>query len=1263
MSDPFEEQEKTRKANEDRQNAIRAANDAHDKEAWGAHDQHRDEVQAPMKDADDRMAIKQNEAKRRMDGGNDDNSFASRLYNSAGCLKPLIDKAAAKAGYTGNMSDFMGGLGRAARGDQQKEPPNNIDDAFKFADSACKAYDTYRPQVHGMLDKLGVDTGKADNFMGGLKNAIGGGSSGMPMDQALGRMADKIKSGDVKDPAKAQGFMKGLSDAYKNNQGAVDGFMGGYLGKDKMGDFNKMMGGIDGIGNTDRTDGKAWNKMLGDKGIPGADGLGGGAAPMGLPDAGGLSGATDIAGGAGGAGSAAGAATAGASAAPVLGTAVDAVKDTAKDLKKIKAKYAQKKADRAQAKAGDEENIKNQVNDKVQDGIDGIGQKAEETKAVVENVGAGVATEAEIAALDAAFGAGEVIRAIPGASKLLRKANKLIIGAAIMLVVAVPLTMCGFFIASLGFIGLVSSMIETNTTKPVVADLTQLAAERMETDRDYRMLALGRVETLISDHRIPDDIHPLLDTVLADGEGTTDEYSRIATLLAEEYMGVYRAYAADGTTPTKLDRAQHYMDGSSNGPEVTALAGSASWLAKVADWVTFGSSLQQLVAMPEFEEYFDAQQRTQIAELYGIINTAYAETDPVAVGSAYQAASASTLDAPKKCFSSTDRNYVVNDGDVTLPDNQVIVDAMETLKNLLSGVSLLGINQAIADLYDQTVGLELFTALNAAKSGFVEGSSMGHLASAIAGGDKVASTSPSWFDWLGGGIALALVDGKYGEAANDGFTRAAEKMIEKYHADPKSKEWQTDFLNGDYVKACQEIVAAGKMDIYYEVNCQQMSYIKMIESYIDPLGDGPRTVSCTGGMPVNAPFDPQLTAWINASSVSTGVYAPLIAAVITLENSGATTFDKQCEVQPTPPNESGLMQLGTTPNPATPDEVPSWDQVKDQVASSPMWSKKGTEVEPLVCDDNNKTTGNEDTIFGGGYFIAARLQSCASCAQEDGSPCVDPADGEPWCTPDQVLPSDSPSEEQIRYIGYRYTGSCDPSKPADLMTMEVCDGTDCKSEKKTYCDWLLYFTKQYGDAASGYTAPQCTVTGTGGGGGGIGAGPNLMANVTLFLEDNEHYGEGMLVDVWPHGALRSYPNYRNFESNEGTGIGDYALCADFVMAVYQHTNSAFKNAGWADRGAENMINGLVADGVYHENGGYDAPQVGDIAGMNSPGESGVHHVGIICEIGPNTLTICQYNSRNKYHMEFIPGSNNVYPGNSGLNMLGWGHPCTPELCP
>ena len=67
--------------------------------------------------------------------------------------------------------------------------------------------------------------------------------------------------------------------------------------------------------------------------------------------------------------------------------------------------------------------------------------------------------------------------------------------------------------------------------------------------------------------------------------------------------------------------------------------------------------------------------------------------------------------------------------------------------------------------------------------------------------------------------------------------------------------------------------------------------------------------------------------------------------------------------------------------------------------------------------------------------------------------------------------------------------------------------------------------------------------------------------------------------------------------------------------------------------------------------------------MNSPGESGVHHVGIICEIGPNTLTICQYNSRNKYHMEFIPGSNNVYPGNSGLNMLGWGHPCTPELCP
>ncbi len=976
-----------------------------------------------------------------------------------------------------------------------------------------------------------------------------------------------------------------------------------------------------------------------------------------------------------------GAASVGGDIAPVVGTFIDANNDMKKERAKNSQETEAKKAAHL-AKEGD--GAKSSM---MNSGEDTLG-KAKDAKIVAENMGAAAATELEIAALDAAFGAGEVVRAIPGASKVIRKGNKIVIGFLLTCLVVGPLLMASMFIGTLGFIVVASNMVEKYATTPLFQNLVVLSQNRMTTDADYRQTALARVETLIAENRAPKDISSLVNTVRADEGGTEDEYRRISSVLVGNYLGMDTAYAVTADeNPTKTTAAYHYLDGKTYQAEVTSFTGSSGLMAQLDQWPLVRQAVNLFVASPDFEKYYNEQQKSEVAHLLGVIDVAFADTTAAAGAQDYTQAVQAVgdplnKDAAKKALASG--NYQVSEGNITTAENQPIVDALNALVDLLGGVDFMGIGNLVTNFRNLNVAIEVYTALSACKSGDCEMSTHQAMYDSIQGPDATADASPSPFDsmmkaiGLGGLLPAHAADtGKYNSIFSGGLGQAAGEMMNLYNSNGQTQEWQTDFIVGNGALACEQIKKEGKMNLYYQTHCDNLAYREMLYSYEEP-STVEKTVSCTGGMIGNSVFDDKVASWINASAIDTGTYAPLIAAIITIENAGAAKWDSDCIKRTS--TAKGLMQLL--------DPV-SWEPVKDRVAGSSLWSGGKTGF-PEVC-------ANEDNIFGGGYFLADRLQTCASC-MADGQPCTDPKTGEPYCTADEVLPNDAPSDAQLYYMGYRYYGDCSEAHYID----EKCDAAGncscmsgkCNAAKKiSYCDSIVYFAGVYGDTAKGFTAPSCKAEevfsggGSGGAGaGGVGtAGPDLMKNVWMVLEDPKvgdtwtEWATGYNPDGFDLTVCFGYPSsdwvsgYTGDESHRYAMVNgkkidasDCAQCTDYVLKSYQNTNDKFAKNPWS-RGAGIMKTELDAQGKYSDNG-KTIPQEGDIAHMGyvntkGQGELYVGHAAIICKVSSDSVTICQYNSRESYDMEYNSSTKIIGPDPydfpldpNPIYMIGWSRP-------
>ena len=113
----------------------------------------------------------------------------------------------------------------------------------------------------------------------------------------------------------------------------------------------------------------------------------------------------------------------------------------------------------------------------------------------------------------------------------------------------------------------------------------------------------------------------------------------------------------------------------------------------------------------------------------------------------------------------------------------------------------------------------------------------------------------------------------------------------------------------------------------------------------------------------------------------------------------------------------------------------------------------------------------------------------------------------------------------------------------------------------------------------------------------------------------------------------------------GSSAGE-AWCADFVSWVYREAGHPFSggvDGGWRLPGVAGMHGWLVANGIWHERGGGDTPQPGDVIVFRDD-----DHVGIVEAVEGSTVRSIEGNTSNAV------GRRSYSDYNSNPEVRGWG---------
>ncbi|HNT29349.1 MAG TPA: hypothetical protein PKL83_00165 [bacterium] len=754
---------------------------------------------------------------------------------------------------------------------------------------------------------------------------------------------------------------------------------------------------------------------------------------------------------------------------PFIGSVMDAGRGIEKDFKKID-KDKQKDFEKAQAKDNQIESSLGKAGAEAKAGL-------KKTKSVTDNVGAALATEGEILIADAALpGSGEIVRSIPGARSLLFQANKLIIGiiTAILGIVigATLLISVGMF----AFIGITMSRLYNTVGEPLVDKFTTMLTARMETEAEFRMLAYERMEFLIAEGRIPADYESIVQTAMAADGTAEDEDRRIAEALSMDYLGLFDpAYAAVGTTSARKV-SYNYLDGYTLRPTITEYSGAAGWVKFLQDIVKLGQDLLAFVDSPAYAQYLTEQEREEVRGLAGMLSSAYASgegQERVKLLNSYNDANNPTIASTQEAFAQC--NWEVKLGNITIEVNQRTIDALKKLLDI-GGDLPLGIGDEIKKQYDLAVALEVLSALEQAKAGCAPMETHEAMYEAIKGEDE---NNTSLLETL---LPAALANGgeeqgPYSGIFTDGLGEVYGSIVGQFENDPQATAWQTDFMIGQGQTACEAIKAAGKYEenLYWQVHCENLGYTDMM--YAAPLKNPADTELCAGGFKDAFRFQGDYKDYLNYAAADTGVYTPLLAAFLIVENEGnpeahlpSCNLDVSTHTCSSTQGE-GCAACSDTECGVIPLTYDSWNSVVDRVKLAPHRSLLAEE-EASICRD-------EENIFGFGFFAADRLQNCNTENNPDT--------GSPWCTAEETKPNNKPSEAQMLYLAHHYYGNCDAEDYTINIPME--DGSGCTGTydstthmctlTKSYCDLIVEVTHMM-ENEGGEGSNQVTCTGWGG---------------------------------------------------------------------------------------------------------------------------------------------------------------------------------------